>query len=59
MRYETYQIYLMSKESKSVFLKCSVSLHGLQLKSKVKEVLSNEMEKIKSGDKVDQSVDSC
>lgn len=37
----------------------SVSLHGLQLKSKVKEVLSNEMEKIKSGEKIDQSVGTC
>lgn len=32
---------------------------ALQLKSKVKEVLSNEMEKIKSGENVDQSVGSC
>ncbi|KAG7652326.1 Nucleolar GTP-binding protein 1 Rossman-fold domain [Arabidopsis thaliana x Arabidopsis arenosa] len=30
-----------------------------ELKNKVKEVLSNEMEKIKSGEKVDQSVGTC
>lgn len=34
------------------------ALHGLQLKSRVKEVLSTEMEKIKSEVRVDPTVPS-